>query len=403
MNYLKFSKLGPLLLAVLTFTTLAQSFSPELTAMIHSWAPLIWLHGGEQFLPSSVDFFLQHVTLQDRKGHILDLYPTPDRLPGGASSASLHLHTRHKLPCSGCLLPSVFYGQNVAKGGVPVYAIVRDYQDAWNTIDVVYHTFYPYNRGKQVCVGILTAKSKCLGNEETFGNHVGDWEHVQLRFQNGKPHILYLSVHNFGAYYSWDESTKKFYLTKGETPKQKAARQGRQKTNRKFVRELEPDFPDVLHLAGTHPVMFSANGSHGLWATPGKHTFSSFPKLVDFTEPGTAWNTWENLVIIPWNDTPFPYVGQLGWLNFRGQWGNTKKGCDLEPISGECRLNNGPFYPEGPDDMAPPRITRTRSPGQLSYPAHYLDPVSNSSLAFRSQRKTLVTSIRNRFQIGRRN
>ena len=57
------------------------------------------------------------------------------------------------LACSGCLLPSVFYGQNVAKGGVPVYAIVRDYQDAWNTIDVVYHTFYPYNRGKQVCVG----------------------------------------------------------------------------------------------------------------------------------------------------------------------------------------------------------------------------------------------------------
>lgn len=39
--------------------------------------------------------------------------------------------------------------------------------------------------------------------------------------QNGKPHILYLSVHNFGAYYSWDESTNKFYLTKGETPKQK--------------------------------------------------------------------------------------------------------------------------------------------------------------------------------------
>jgi len=55
--------------------------------------------------------------------------------------------------CSSCLGPSVFYGQSVAKGGVPVYAIVRDYQDAWNTIDVVYHTFYPYNRGKQVCVG----------------------------------------------------------------------------------------------------------------------------------------------------------------------------------------------------------------------------------------------------------
>jgi len=400
-----------------------QSFTPEITKMIQSWAPLIWLHSGEQFLPSSVDFFLEHVNLQNRKGRILDLFPKSDRLPAGSPSASLHLQTRHKLHCSSCLGPSLFYGQRVANGGVPVYAVVRDYQDAWNTIDVVYHTFYPYNRGKQVCVGILTAKDKCLGNVESFGNHVGDWEHVQLRFQNGKPHILYLSVHNFGAYYSWDESTGRFQLTKGETPKQKAARRGR-KTNRKFVRQLEPNFPDLLHLSGTHPVMFSANGSHGLWATPGKHTFSSFPRLADFTDAGIAWNTWENLVIIPWNDTPFPYVGELGWLNFRGRWGNTKNGCDLEPISGECRMNNGPFYPEGPDDMPPPRITRTRylsqpasvssapsvssssSPLHLSYPFYYLDPVLNSTVVYQpqmaSQRKTLAASIRHRFTIGRR-
>ena len=43
----------------------------------------------------------------------------------------------------------------MAQGGVPVYAIVRQYQDAWNTIDIVYHTFYPYNRGKHVCIGEL--------------------------------------------------------------------------------------------------------------------------------------------------------------------------------------------------------------------------------------------------------
>lgn len=55
--------------------------------------------------------------------------------------------------CPSCLGPTFFHGNNVNNGGVPVYAIVREYQDAWKTIDVVYHTFYPYNRGKQVCIG----------------------------------------------------------------------------------------------------------------------------------------------------------------------------------------------------------------------------------------------------------
>ena len=49
--------------------------------------------------------------------------------------------------------PAFFHGTSVASGAVPVYAIVRPYNDAWKTTDVVYHTFYPYNRGKDVCLG----------------------------------------------------------------------------------------------------------------------------------------------------------------------------------------------------------------------------------------------------------
>ena len=64
-----------------------------------------------------------------------------------------HFSENKKKACPTCLGPAFFYGQPVANGGVPVYAIVRQYYDAWNTIDVVYHTFYPYNRGKNVCIG----------------------------------------------------------------------------------------------------------------------------------------------------------------------------------------------------------------------------------------------------------
>lgn len=104
-------------------------------------------------MPSSVDYFLEHVNVQTRKGRVLEPQPSPSKLPAGQASSGLHLQSRAKLTCSSCLGPTFFYGNSVLKGGVPVYAIVRDYQDAWNTIDVVYHMFYPYNRGKQVCLG----------------------------------------------------------------------------------------------------------------------------------------------------------------------------------------------------------------------------------------------------------
>lgn len=44
---------------------------------------------------------------------------------------------------------------------------------------------------------------------------------VQCTKQNGKPHTIYLSAHNFGAYYVWNEAAGLFHLHKGESPKQK--------------------------------------------------------------------------------------------------------------------------------------------------------------------------------------
>ena len=65
--------------------------------MIHSWAPQVWLHSEEQFMPSSVDFFLEHVTLQNRKGRVLDQQPATTKLPGGPTTTSLHLQSKQKL------------------------------------------------------------------------------------------------------------------------------------------------------------------------------------------------------------------------------------------------------------------------------------------------------------------
>lgn len=65
--------------------------------------------------------------------------------------------------CGDCLL-EWFVGQNVTQEIVPTYVFVKDYQDACGTVDVAYRSFYPYNYGKDVCVGKYErgGKSECV-------------------------------------------------------------------------------------------------------------------------------------------------------------------------------------------------------------------------------------------------
>ena len=64
------------------------------------------------------------------------------------------------------------------------YAIVNEYMDARNTIDVKFYTFHPYNYGKDVCVGFGWGPL-CIGWNVTVRNHVGDWERIEMRLQGG--------------------------------------------------------------------------------------------------------------------------------------------------------------------------------------------------------------------------
>ena len=66
-------------------------------ALIYKWAPLIYLHSEEPFFPSSVEFYLPEMTIQDDSGSILQDIITPDNIPGGESSSQLHMQTRRPL------------------------------------------------------------------------------------------------------------------------------------------------------------------------------------------------------------------------------------------------------------------------------------------------------------------
>ncbi|TRY68262.1 hypothetical protein TCAL_03822 [Tigriopus californicus] len=281
-----------------------------------------------------------------------------DALIGGNETYDFHLNTLEPIPCINCHQP-FFFGQPLDQA--KLYVQVIEYGDECETIDVAYPTFYPYNHGKDVCIISLDSqedeeerdgsgtKEEC-GLGSTFGNHVSDVERIEIRFQNGSPQAIYLSVHSFGGYYAYNKTAHSFDFAFGETLLiQDGYDYGE---GIRFYDETRVTYPPTVNIVeGNHPVVFSANGSHGSWASEGKHTyFNFFIHLDDYCERGEAWRTWENLAFVDRGVPDEEYYGTDNqWVNFKGRWGNTDGlGCALEPIIGICGLDSGVRGPSPP-------------------------------------------------------
>lgn len=123
---------------------------------------------------------------------------------------------------------------------------------------------------------------------------------------------MYVSAHDAGAYYTYERLTGTFDFRSQET--------------RKGILQ-QPNFPKTVRTQSSHPVLFSAQGSHGLWTAPGKHRFVRVPRLFDINGFGTPWSTWKEI--------EFSYEGDIDgtptygpeWLKFNGRWGNLKSKC----------------------------------------------------------------------------
>jgi hypothetical protein len=217
----------------------------------------------------------------------------------------------------------------------PVYAFWAD--KGGGVIDLVYWIFYPYNRGKEVV-------------DTVWGNHVGDWEHVTVRLLGSLdeglvPSQIYVSAHSFGGAYAWESG-------------------------------------EVELFEGTHPVVYSSWGSHGLWSSPGEHVYDTIgeelfdvcvtlvcAELIDETSAGVAWDTQTALIGLDffaqaglgaaswpvWMSDAFTQAG-AGDPSVPGQgpiyrWGNPED-CsvlglpfDITDLIGVCRLEDGPTGP----------------------------------------------------------
>jgi len=300
--------------------------SKETEKLVNDWAPLIWIHPEDPFYPSNVDYHLANMEVRDKDESLIQSHPNVSSIVHGQETADYHLNTFVDIECVHCYRPH-FYGQPLEE--VKVYALVKEWNDECKTVDVSYPTFYPYNYGKDVCIG-LDPNGNCNGPIDgpiwTFGNHISDWEHTAIRFQFGQPTDMYLAAHGFGAKYAYNETSKTFEFYHGDN-----------------MGPVEVDYPKTVYLSDGHPEVFSANGSHGTWALPGVHTYLRIIiHLDDYCDRGEAWKIWNNMELI---DASYPddhYDGDLSWINFQGRWGNIQKiHCELEPLVGECGLVEG--------------------------------------------------------------
>ncbi|KAF2220247.1 hypothetical protein BDZ85DRAFT_204142 [Elsinoe ampelina] len=176
-------------------------------------------------------------------------------------------------------------------------------------VDAFYMYFYAYNWGGTIL-------------NFNVGNHVGDWEHNVVRFNNGQPQQVWYSQHANGEAFSYSAVSKE----------------------------------------GIRPIVFSANGSHASYATTGTQDRVlpdlNLPGLVlnDYTDEGPRWDPLLNSYFFKYDiasDSFSNYDGTtpVAWLNFVGRWGDQQY-ADKDPrqksLLGLARKFEG--GPTGPKD-----------------------------------------------------
>ncbi|KAG6521132.1 uncharacterized protein LOC122051926 [Zingiber officinale] len=170
----------------------------QVEALMQAYAPKIYFHSDEEFLPSSVNWFFGNGALlyqrENQSNPSTPIEPDGSNLPQGESNDGAYWID----------LPAEDDRKDKAKKGdissTKVYLHVKPMLGATFT-DMAIWIFYPFNGPARAKVSFINIK---LGK---IGGHVGDWEHMTLRISNftGELRRVYFSEHSAG---SWEEASQ---------------------------------------------------------------------------------------------------------------------------------------------------------------------------------------------------
>lgn len=198
----------------------------EIPKFVLDYAPLVYLYSGEQFWPCDIAEHLFHVTPElnytpvqgrlqysnltnlndlnefERGRHVYltsddNVEDRPDWLGGSKNIPNEYdedqetiLSGRNAAQLKSKIKRSPNHG---GRSDAPAVLITVNKGDG--IVDAFWFFFYSYNLGNIVF-------------NIRFGNHIGDWEHTLIRFQNGKPKLVFYSEHYFGEAYNYSAVEK---------------------------------------------------------------------------------------------------------------------------------------------------------------------------------------------------
>ena len=191
-----------LLLSVLPSTSFSSPLAkraspPNVPAYITDYAPIVYLYSSDPYRPADISAQLVHTQPEINYAAISIGPLNLDNLNSSLTNytgSSIYLTSTDDITSNPSWLQGVTPNNSGETEGATSCAIIVNDHGA-GLVDVFYMYFYAFDYGGEYFAHVI-------------GDHVGDWEHNMIRFQNETPVALWYSQHSNGEAFTYEAVEK---------------------------------------------------------------------------------------------------------------------------------------------------------------------------------------------------